>query len=75
MMHGFEGWGMGFGGGIFMILFWILVIIGIVILIKFVTGGIKRNDGHESPLDVLKKRYARGEISKEEFEAKKRDLV
>jgi putative membrane protein len=75
MMHGIEGWGMGFGGGIFMILFWILVIIGVVILIKFVVGVRKHDEEHESPLDVLKKRYARGEINKEEFEEKKKDLI
>jgi len=79
MMHGAEGWGMEFGG-VFMILFWILVIVGVVVLIKFLIGGSSRDrsahdEGHESPMDVLKKRYARGEISREEFEEKRRDLV
>jgi putative membrane protein len=73
-MHWDYGWGMGFGW-IFMILFWALVILGIVFLIKLIFGGTKMEKKEETALDVLKKRYARGEISKDEFEEKKKDLV
>lgn len=38
-------------------------------------GGMPGGGGSESPIDILKKRYARGEISKEEFEERRRDLV
>ena len=57
------------------LIFWILFLIGLVLLIKYLWehGGTKA--GHESALEVLKKRYARGEISKEEFEEKKKDLI
>lgn len=72
-MHWDYGWGMGFGW-FFMILFWILIILGIVYLVKLIAGGEKRTTG-ESALDILKKRYARGEINKEEFEEKKKDLA
>ncbi len=76
------GWGMmgGFGGWwfmpIFMILFWGLVIWGIVALVR----GLSESRGSDSSktdsaLEVLKKRYARGEINKEEYEEKKKDLV
>lgn len=71
MMWGFGWWGMMF--------FWILVIIGIVFLIKWLVeqGRMSRktSEGEESALDILKKRYARGEIDKEEFEQKKKDLM
>jgi putative membrane protein len=71
MMWGFGGWGMTF--------FWILVIIGIVFLIKWLVEqgrpSKKEPEGGESALDILKKRYARGEIEKEEFEQKKKDLM
>jgi putative membrane protein len=66
---------MGSGGGLFMILFWILVIIGVVFLIRLVVRGTKEGGGSETALDILKKRYARGEISKEEFEEKKKDIA
>ncbi len=73
-MHwGDYGWGMGFGW-IFMIIFWGLVILGIVYLIQVVSKGTKKEDT-ETPLDILKKRYARGEITKEEYERMKDDLT
>ena len=58
--------------------FWILVIAGIVLLIVWLVrhpGRYERGIGEESPLDVLRKRYARGEISKEEFDRMKKDLL
>lgn len=75
MGYGFPLFG-GFGW-VFMILFWGLVIWGIVSLVRGDFG----NDNHrnrsteKSPLDILKERYAKGEINKEEFEEKKKDLI
>ncbi len=71
MMDGFDM--MGGGYWILGLIFWILVIIGLALLIKYLWEGTKR--GEESALEILKKKYARGEISKEEFEEKKKDLV
>ncbi|MCW8907644.1 MAG: SHOCT domain-containing protein [Sedimenticola sp.] len=69
-----NGYGMGFGG-IFMWLFWILVILGVVWLVKLMMVG---RDGdlpsESSALEILKERYARGEIDRDEFEQKRRDL-
>ncbi len=67
------GWGMGFGG-VFMIIFWILVIVSIVYLVKSIAGGRKGEVKQETALDILKKRYARGEIAKEELDRMKDDL-
>jgi putative membrane protein len=70
MMHWWGGdYGMGFGGGIFMILFWVLIILGVVFLIRiFLGGGSETNKPRETAREVLEKRFARGEISREEFE-------
>ena len=73
MMDGYSFGIMGYGMLILGFIFWILVIAGLVLLIKYLWEGGKR--GEESALEVLKKRYARGEISKEEFEEKKKDLI
>ncbi len=73
-MHwGDYGWGMGFGW-LIMVLFWILVIVGIVYIVKLIAGAGKKEGREETALDILKKRYAKGEINKEEFEEKKKDL-
>ncbi len=70
MMHGFGNYGFGMGfGWIFMILFWVIIILIVVALVKKVGSGEK-----ETAEEILKKRYARGEISKEEFERLKEDI-
>ena len=77
MMHwnnDMMGW-MGWGGGIGMIFFWIIIIVLVVFLVKWLTSQSKRGfEKKESPMDILKRRYARGEIEKAEFEEKKNDL-
>lgn len=73
MMEGY-GYGMGSGMWIFGLIFWILILIGLVLLIKYLwEGGGARKE--ESALEILKKKYAKGEISKEEFEEKKKDIL
>ncbi|MCZ7399785.1 MAG: SHOCT domain-containing protein [Candidatus Methanoperedens sp.] len=75
MMDGY-GYGMMSGGyWILGLIFWILVIIGLVLLIKYLWEGGGARREQESALEILKKKYARGEISKEEFEDKKKDLI
>jgi putative membrane protein len=77
---GMMGWWgpMGWFGPVGMILFWALIILLIILLIRGLrtAKGIGREGGTaaESALDILKKRYARGEINKEEFLEKKKDL-
>lgn len=70
--YGWGGMGMGFG----MLLFWGLLIVGIVMLVNCSRGSgtCGKREPEKSALDILKERYARGEIEREEFEQKKRDL-
>jgi putative membrane protein len=56
-----------------MIVFWAVFIGLIVWVVREVNG---RNAASDSrALDILKERYAKGDISKEEFESKKRDIA
>lgn len=70
MMWGAWGFGMMF----MMILFWVLVIIAVVLGIRWLLGQGKGSRS-DSALEILRQRYARGEINKEEFETKKKDLL
>lgn len=71
------GWGMGWGW-IGMILFWILLILAIVWLVRALDlgsgAGGHRDANRDDALEVLRERYARGEIDREEFQDRKRDL-
>jgi len=72
-MHGFNGmsWGMGFGW-----IFGLFVLILLIWLVVRTINSSNRPSPHEikSAIDILKERYARGEIDKEEFEEKYKGL-
>lgn len=80
MMYGFDnGIAGGFSmfGAIFMLFWWVLIIAAVVALVKWVIhqSGVRNfQDKNKSALDILKERYARGEIEKKEFEEKRKDL-
>jgi putative membrane protein len=73
-----EGWGpmMNFGyGGMFM--WMLLIVILVAALVYWLAMEAKsktKGMSGETPLDILKKRYAGGEITKDEFERMKKDL-
>src|SRR3989338_2264074 len=67
--YGMMGFGMGFGF-LFMLLFWGGLIWLVVILINAAQSGKKEED----PLDLLKKRYASGKITKKQYEEIKKEL-
>lgn len=74
--------GMGDGGGwwhggslLLMFIFWGAMILAIALLVRWLFGlGSGPGAAEKSAIQVLKERYARGEIGKDEFEQKKRDL-
>jgi len=71
MMDG--GW---FIGGIFMLLFWVVLILGVFYLVRMLIGQSKPSVSktEDTALEILQKRYARGEISHDEFEKMKKNL-
>jgi len=70
--HEGMGWWMAFGGILF-VLFWGAIIALVVWGIKKATERGSTNE-KKNPLDIAKERYAKGEISKEEFDKIKKDL-
>jgi putative membrane protein len=84
MWTGNGRWGMGYGHmmgsgmSIVMIIFWIVLIGGFILLISGAINGMrafqKNDDEIQKPLEILKQRYARGEIDRAEYEDKRRSL-
>jgi putative membrane protein len=79
MGPGMMGWGYGMGWfmSVIMVGFWIAVIAGVVLLVRWVVSVVEKDRGpqpQETALDILKRRYAQGEITKEEYEKIKKDI-
>lgn len=82
---GWDGWGWFWPFHfVFPILFWALIITAVVMLVRYATGwgghpmgpGMMGHGMHgRSGLDVLEERYARGEISRDEYLEKRRDIT
>lgn len=74
--HMTDGWGSGYGMGV-MVFFWLLVLGLIGVLIWFLIrkgseSSIKSDN--ETSFEILKKRFARGEIDEEEYRRKKKEI-
>lgn len=66
-------YGLGYGG----FFVWLILLIVLGVAVYFIVQASKKNvtgEAQDTPLDILKKRYARGEITKEEFDRMKKDL-
>lgn len=79
--HDNDGWGMGgwpMMGGMWCPIVWLVVAVALVVLIvlavKYFTPKGPAGKAEKSSLEILKERYAKGEISKAEFEEMKKDL-
>lgn len=73
MWSGFDGmsWGWIGLGLVHMGLFWIVVILGIMVLARWLGAG---SGSERDPVAILKERYSRGEVTRDQFEQMKRDL-
>jgi len=77
MWHSRWGWGHMFFGSLMMILFWGTIIVLVVLLVRWLSGTGPHQfppSAHKTPLDILKERFARGEIDKEEYEERRKLL-
>lgn len=83
----YFGYGMGYGYSplafIPELIVWIVIIVAVVALVKYMThqghyyghGHHMMGEDHTTAIDILKERYAKGEITKKEFEEMKKDIL
>lgn len=74
---GSQGWGMGLGF-IVMVLFWALAAAGLMAVIRWLlqlSGSDGARPRHQTPIEIARERYARGDITREQFERLKADLA
>ena len=68
-------WGLAMGLGMLaMLAFWAAIIVGVVLLVRWLTAATAAHDQPETPLEILRRRYAAGEITHEEFERMRQAL-
>ena len=73
-MHDFVWWGAGWGP-MFMFIFWGLILVGVVALLRsFGTESSSRRRRQKTAIEIVQERYARGEIDRQEYEQKMKDL-
>jgi len=73
-MYGDHFSWMGMGMGMGMWLFWIVLLVIIIVIVKAVTANATVSPPKEEPMEILKSRYARGDIDDEEFQRRKSEL-
>ena len=73
---GMQDWAYGWGAGhmIFLLIFWIAVIFGVVFVVQNLLGSPGRRTHRSAALDVLSERYAKGEIDREEYLRRRQDI-
>ncbi len=69
------GWGWMAAGWITMLVFWVLVIAGAIVAVRWVSARGVAGRPPETPMEILRRRYAAGELTKEQFESMKRDVA
>ncbi|MFS8119264.1 MAG: SHOCT domain-containing protein [Microcoleus sp.] len=76
MMRDYWGYGNNYDawGFVFMLLMMTLVVLGVIVLVRYLGQTAHNESKEETALDLLKNRYAKGEIDKKEFEEKRKDL-
>lgn len=74
--HMTGAYGYGMGGGLMMLLFWLIILAAIFLGMKWLMAtNHNRRETTSGALDILESRYARGEINRDEFEQKRHDLL
>jgi len=70
------GWGPLAAGWVMMLVFWVLVIAGVALAVRWANAvGFAGRRDVDSPMETLRRRYAAGELTKEQFELMKRDVA
>lgn len=76
--YGYSGgWGWMVFGSFMTVVFWALAIAGAVAVIRWASarGTACRSGSPETPVEILRRRYTAGELTKEQFEVMKRDVA